>query len=116
MWYILLVSIHVLACFFLTIVVLLQTGKVADVGEVFGGSIQTNYGSSGAGNFLTKLTTATASVFMITSLTLTYGTARQSSKSLFDEAPASAPTPATPEAPPAAPTGPSSEGQTAITP
>ena len=52
--------IHVLACLFLIVVVLLQTGKGADMGAVFGGGSQTLFGSSGAGNFLTKLTTGTA--------------------------------------------------------
>ena len=50
-------SIHVLACLFLIVVVLLQTGKGADMGAVFGGGSQTLFGSSGAGNFLTRLTT-----------------------------------------------------------
>ena len=53
-------TIHVLACLFLIVVVLLQTGKGADMGAVFGGGSQTLFGSSGAGNFLTKLTTGTA--------------------------------------------------------
>src|SRR5213596_1987248 len=61
-------AIHVFACFFLIVVVLLQTGKGADMGAVFGGGSQTLFGSSGAGNFLTKLTTATAITFMLTSL------------------------------------------------
>ncbi|TMB16732.1 MAG: preprotein translocase subunit SecG, partial [Deltaproteobacteria bacterium] len=59
--------IHVLACLFLIVVVLLQTGKGADMGAVFGGGSQTLFGSSGAGNFLTKLTTGTAIAFMVTS-------------------------------------------------
>ncbi len=60
--------VHILACIFLVLVVLLQTGKGADMGAVFGGSSSTVFGSSGAGNLLTKLTTATAIVFMLTSL------------------------------------------------
>ena len=52
--------LHVVACFFLIVVVLLQTGKGADIGAVFGGSSQTIFGSSGAGNLLTRLTTWTA--------------------------------------------------------
>ena len=42
-------AIHVLACLFLIVVVLLQTGKGADMGAVFGGGSQTLFGSSGAG-------------------------------------------------------------------
>jgi preprotein translocase subunit SecG len=45
--------LHVVACIFLIVVVLLQTGKGADIGAVFGGSSQTIFGSSGAGNLLT---------------------------------------------------------------
>ena len=52
---------------------LLQRGKGAQVGAVFGGGGgATMFGSRGAGNFLTKLTTGAATVFMITSLSLSY--------------------------------------------
>lgn len=70
------VTVHVLACLVLIVIVLLQQGKGAEIGAVFGGSSQTVFGSSGAGNFLTRLTTATAIVFMATSLFLAYGTLR----------------------------------------
>jgi preprotein translocase subunit SecG len=89
--------IHILACIFLVLVVLLQTGKGADMGAVFGGSSSTVFGSSGAGNFLTKLTTATAIVFMLTSLGLTYFSSQRNSATIFDSAPATAPAPAAPE-------------------
>jgi len=115
MWYTIVTVVHVFACLFLAVVVLLQTGKGSDAGAVFGGSSQTIFGSSGAGNFLTKLTTATAIIFMLTSLTLTYGAAKQTSKSLFDNAPSSAPAPAAPESTPATQTGASTEGQAATT-
>jgi len=64
--------IHVIVSIGLILVVLLQTGKGAEVGAVFGGSSSTIFGSSGAGNFLTRLTTGMAIVFMMTSLTLGY--------------------------------------------
>src|SRR5262245_1376658 len=102
MWSTALTILHILACIFLVVVVLLQTGKGTDVNAVFGGSSQTIFGSSGAGNFLTKLTTATAAIFMATSLFLTYGTARQTRKSVFDDAPPS-PTVTTPTTPEQAP-------------
>ena len=93
--------VHILACIFLVLVVLLQTGKGADMGAVFGGSSSTVFGSSGAGNLLTKLTTITAIVFMLTSLGLTYFSARRNSATVFDSAPAVAPAPDTaPQAPP----------------
>ena len=98
MWYTVVTVLHVIVCIFLATVVLLQQGKGSDVSAVFGGSSQTLFGSSGAGNLLTKLTSASAIIFMITSLTLTYGAAKQSTKSLFDSTPAATPTPsATPE-------------------
>jgi preprotein translocase subunit SecG len=51
---------------------------------VFGGSSSTIFGSSGAGNFLTKLTTGMAVVFMITSLTLGYFAGHKPSATIFD--------------------------------
>lgn len=65
--------VHVIVCLFLIVVVLLQRGKGADIGAVFGsGSGTTLFGSRGAGNFLTRLTTGAAVVFMLTSLSLAY--------------------------------------------
>jgi preprotein translocase subunit SecG len=91
--------IHVIVSIGLILVVLLQTGK-ADMGAVFGGSSSTIFGSSGAGNFLTKLTTGMAIVFMITSLTLGYFAGHKPSATIFDSrTPTSATTPAAPEAP-----------------
>ena len=93
-------TIHVLACVFLIVVVLLQTGKGADMGAVFGGGSQTLFGSSGAGNFLTKLTTAMAAAFMLTSLILTWGASRSASSRLIERLPAAAaPAPAAPSPP-----------------
>lgn len=91
--------VHILSCIFLVLVVLLQTGKGADMGAVFGGSSSTVFGSSGAGNFLTKLTTATAIIFMLTSLSLTYFSARRNSATVFDAAPVAAPAESAPPAP-----------------
>ena len=65
--------LHVIVCLFLIAVVLLQRGKGAQVGAVFGGGGgATMFGGRGAGNFLTKLTTGAAVVFMLTSLSLAY--------------------------------------------
>ncbi|RMD59450.1 MAG: preprotein translocase subunit SecG [Nitrospirae bacterium] len=68
--YTFLVILHVIICLFLIIVVLLQSGKGAQIGATFGGSSQTLFGASGATTFLNKLTTAMAVLFMLTSLTL----------------------------------------------
>ncbi|MBM4268240.1 MAG: preprotein translocase subunit SecG [Deltaproteobacteria bacterium] len=78
--------IHIVACFFLIVVVLLQTGKGADIGAVFGGSSQTIFGSGGAGNLLTKLTTWTAVIFMFTSIFLTWWSTKSLTLSVADDA------------------------------
>jgi preprotein translocase subunit SecG len=91
--------IHVIVSIGLILVVLLQTGK-ADMGAVFGGSSSTIFGSSGAGNFLTRLTTGMAIVFMITSLTLGYFAGHKPSATIFDSRTPSTQTPsAMPETP-----------------
>jgi preprotein translocase subunit SecG len=70
---------HILASIFLIAVVLLQSGKGAQMGAAFGGSSQTLFGSRGAATFLNKLTTIAAVVFMLTSLTLTVVTTKTAS-------------------------------------
>lgn len=68
-----LVVLHIMVCVVLVLVVLLQRGKGGDVGAALGGGgSNTVFGSRGAGNFLTKLTTGSAVVFMLTSLSLAY--------------------------------------------
>jgi preprotein translocase subunit SecG len=65
--------VHVIVCIALILIILLQSGKGADIGAVFGGgSSQTVFGSSGAGTFLSKITIAAAVIFMLTSIILTY--------------------------------------------
>ena len=71
--------VHVVACIVLILVVLLQAGKGANMGAVFGGSSQTVFGSSGPGSFLSKMTTAVAVIFMLTSLSLSYMVSRKGS-------------------------------------
>jgi preprotein translocase subunit SecG len=98
--------LHVIVSVGLILVVLLQTGKGAEIGAVFGGSSSTIFGSSGAGNFLTRLTTGMAIVFMITSLALGYFAGRKPSATIFDSrTPAAAPS-AQPVVPAAQPTAP----------
>ena len=78
-------ALHFIACFVLVGVVLLQRGKGADLGaSLGGGSANTIFGSRGAGNFLTKITTASAITFMCTSLTLSYLGYQASDVRLFD--------------------------------
>ena len=86
---ILLVIIHVAVCIALIMIVLLQTGKGADMGAAFGGgSSQTLFGSTGASTFLSKATTAAAIVFMLTSLILAYMSGATKSTSVVSDAPA----------------------------
>jgi preprotein translocase subunit SecG len=65
-----LTAFHVFICLILIGVVLLQQGRGADVGATFGGGSNTLFGASGADTFLTKFTTITAVLFMVTSLVL----------------------------------------------
>ncbi len=91
--------LHLVACFILIVVVLLQTGKGADIGAVFGGSSQTIFGSSGAGNLLTRLTTWTAVAFMLTSLFLTWNSTRHLTATIVDSIPTEPPAISEPAAP-----------------
>lgn len=77
-------AIHIIAALSLILTVLLQSGKGAAMGSGLGaGSSQTMFGSSGAGNFLTRLTTGIAILFMITSLTLAVFSTQKKSNSLI---------------------------------
>lgn len=68
---ILLTLVHILICIFLVIVVLLQSGKAADLAGAFGGmGSQTAFGPRGSATLLSKATTLAAALFMVTSLTL----------------------------------------------
>ncbi|HBH61021.1 MAG TPA: preprotein translocase subunit SecG [Nitrospiraceae bacterium] len=64
------VILHLIVCLFLIFIILIQSSKGAEMGAAFGGSSQTLFGSRGAATFLSKLTTAAAILFMITSLSL----------------------------------------------
>src|SRR5258708_7445201 len=68
---ILITIVHVVVCLFLAIVVLLQSGKAADLAGAFGGmGSQTVFGPRGSATVLSKATTISAVLFMLTSLTL----------------------------------------------
>jgi preprotein translocase subunit SecG len=115
---IVLTFIHVVICFFLIVVVLLQSGKAADLAGAFGGmGSQTAFGPRGSATLLSKATTLAAALFMVTSLSLailaTRGAASSGSVLEKIKAPAPAnktapvrpgtPVPVTPVQPPAAP-------------
>src|SRR2546427_11815895 len=76
----LLVILHIIVCFVLILVVLLQTGKGADLAGAFGGGgSQTALGSRGAATVLSKATTVAAILFMFTSLALAILSSRRTS-------------------------------------
>ena len=105
--YIALSIIHVLACFGIIGIVLLQSGKGADIGSAFGGAgSQAVFGSMGTPTLLGKITTGIAIVFTITSFTLAILGGERGSSVVREAAPppASAPAPAGPG--PAAPASP----------
>jgi preprotein translocase subunit SecG len=104
-----LVIIHIIVCIALIMIVLLQSGKGAEMGAAFGGSSQTIFGGAGPAPFLSKITTIAAVVFMLTSLALAYLSAHPQSGSVMKDVPvasqpaAEATAPAPEGAQPAAP-------------
>ena len=117
MWSILLTILHVFVAVILIGVVLLQTGKRADLAGAFGGGgSQTVFGTRGAATVLSKVTTGAAVAFMLTSLGLSLIGSRGSSTGrgsvLPDDEPAAStaplPTPSTAPVPPS-PEPPASE-------
>ncbi|MFY9691312.1 MAG: preprotein translocase subunit SecG [Candidatus Acidiferrales bacterium] len=109
-----LVTLHILVCFILVIVIMLQSGSAADLAGAFGGAgSQTAFGPRGAATFLSRATTWCAIVFMMTSLTLSVkrdAAAGVSTGSILEQTQQSTPAPAKPvptaPAKPAAPVAP----------
>src|SRR5690349_23331285 len=87
--YYLFITLHILVCFFLIVVVLLQSGKSGDIAAAFGGQgSQTAFGPRGAATVLTKATTWCAIIFMLTSITLSVAASRKTGpKSVFQNYP-----------------------------
>ncbi len=116
---IVLTIIHILVCFFLVIVVLLQSGKAADLAGAFGGmGSQTAFGPRGSATVLSKATTIAAALFMVTSFSLAIlatrgaassGSVLEKQKLPTQSAPAQPGTPGQPAAP--APIAPAGAGQ-----
>lgn len=100
------IVLHLVLCCFLVLVILLQPGK-GDAGIGFGSSSQSIFGSKGAGNFLTKTTSAVAFLFLATSFGLTYKRLSDANSSVMnadtavDPAAAKAPEPTKEETKPA---------------
>ncbi len=67
----LIIILHIIVCLVLIFAVLLQSGKAADLAGAFGGGgSQTAFGARGSASLLTKVTTASAIIFMLTSMGL----------------------------------------------
>jgi len=78
-------ALHILVCFFLIIVVLLQSGKSADIAAAFGGmGSQTAFGPRGTATLLSKATTWSAIIFMLTSITLSIMASRRGTTSVLE--------------------------------
>ena len=98
--------VHIIVCLILVLVVLLQSGKGADLAGAFGGGgSQTAFGARGTATFLSKLTTVAAIVFMLTSLTLSLVSSKDKGSSIMQGA-----------TPPAKQTAPASGGTTPLPP
>ena len=82
------VALHVIVCILLILIVLLQSGKGAEMGVSLGGGAgQTLFGAAGPATLLTKITTAVAIIFMLTSLVLAYMSGHQSETSVMSDTP-----------------------------
>jgi preprotein translocase subunit SecG len=99
--------VHVLVCIFLIVVVLLQSGQAGDIAAAFGGQgSQAAFGPRGTATALTKATTWSAVIFILTSITLSIAASRHTGPHSVLQGINSTPAktaPATPAAPPAAP-------------
>jgi len=113
-----LIVLHIIVCFILIMVVLLQSGKAADLAGAFGGGgSQTALGSRGAATVLTKATTIAAVLFMMTSLGLALIGSRRGAGSVLDEsAPATQAAPASPTSQEQAPADTGAAAQPAASP
>ncbi len=97
--------VHITTCVLLVLVVLVQSGKGAEISASFGGSSQTVFGSSGGANFFTRFTGGAAALFFCTSIFLTIHGSAMSKGSVFDKGGVPMPAAAAPmTAPVAAPT------------
>ncbi|ACH39351.1 preprotein translocase, SecG subunit [Citrifermentans bemidjiense Bem] len=91
---ILLVTLHIVVCFALIVVVLLQSGKGAEMGASFGASgSQSVFGAGGGSTFMSKLTTSAAIIFMLTSLALAFASGKGGGSSIMSKAPKAKPAP-----------------------
>ncbi len=87
-----LIMLHILVSVALIAIVLLQSGKGAEMGASFGASgSQSVFGAGGGSTFMSKLTTGAAIIFMLTSLTLAYQSTQPGTSSVMKGAQKAAP-------------------------
>jgi preprotein translocase subunit SecG len=104
---ILVTIIHVIVCLFLIVVVLLQSGKAGDISAAFGGQgSQAAFGPRGAATTLSRATTASAVLFMLTSITLSINAIKHSGPRSVLQGEKSAPVKTQPVTPTPAPGNP----------
>jgi preprotein translocase subunit SecG len=105
---ILITLVHVAVCLFLIIVVLLQSGKSGDIAAAFGGmGSQTAFGPRGAATVLSRATTWSAIIFMVTSITLSVFASRRGVTNSVLQGVKAAPAKTQPAKPASAPAAPS---------
>jgi len=80
------ITIHYFLCFSLIMIILLQAGKGADIGAVFGGASQTVFGGRGPTTFMNKITVGIAVGFLVTSVWLAHISKTRSAETVIDKA------------------------------
>ena len=99
LWFTLVLAVHIVVSVFLILVVLLQSGQAGDIASAFGGGgSQAAFGPRGSSNVLTRATTWSAAIFMVTSVLLVF-LSQDRGGSVLDEVETPAPTPAVQTAP-----------------
>ncbi len=99
-----LIILHITVSIAMIAIVLLQSGKGAEMGASFGaGGSQSVFGAGGGSTFMSKLTTGAAIIFMLTSLTLAYRSSKPATSSIMSSAPTSKAAPQKPAGPPQQP-------------
>lgn len=87
-----LIALHVFVCILLIAVVLIQAGKGAEIGAVFGGGASTTlFGPAGPAGLLTKVTVVLAAIFMLTSLLFTTISSKPATRTIMEKPPVEVP-------------------------
>lgn len=99
--------IHIIVCFFIIIVVLLQSGTSGDLSAAFGGQgSQTAFGPRGAASALSRATTWSAVAFVLTSITLSIYASKRTGPTSVLQGVKTQPTKTQPAQKPATPSAP----------